>query len=490
MNIFTDSNKLKNINKPARYVGGEVNEIIKKEEKIKTNVALCYPNVYEKGMSSYYFKLLYDNLNIPQDVYCTRCFACDTDFEALLIEENCEIYSLENKKSIKNSDFIIFVIEDELDFTNFITMLKLANIEIYKSKRNENDPKVIVLSLNDINSKPIYKFADIVFENNNDIDNIKELIKYVLEYNSNMSISDEKINLMHIPYSIVPSIRINNMSIIINLEEVSEIEKIVDYIKDCMALQGVTKVSFINQDKIDSYKFCELVYKIKIGIDEIRISPRGLDFARFEEDVLKILLPCMEKSIIDFNITDYIKSNSDLFDIKDIKENILSKFMCIFKNNWSSIKIIYTIGVKEETYEEIDSTLELVQDIVTLYSKYRAKDKLNIILKINYYIPFTDDSNIYSLNSLNKLEMKVQYIKEKKLDSVIRLVTESTDAYISRCILKNGSEDVSNLLTYAYEFGARFDGDKYNNEAWNKALLQCNLLYKNASQKNRSVGEV
>ena len=126
----------------------------------------------------------------------------------------------------------------------------------------------------------------------------------------------------------------------------------------------------------------------------------------------------------------------------------------------------------------------MVQDIVLLYSQFRAKDKLNIILNINYYIPTTDDDSIYSLNSINKLETKVQYIKEKKLDSVIRIVIQNPDAYSTRCILKNGNEDVSSLLIYAYELGARFDGDKYNNEAWNKALLQSNLLYKNASQKN------
>ena len=99
----------KNINKPARYVGGEVNQIIKDKKKIKCNAVLCYPNIYEKAMSSNLVNVLYTNINEIDGVYCKRSFAPDIDFEKLLKENKCSLYSLEDFESIKYSDVIIFV---------------------------------------------------------------------------------------------------------------------------------------------------------------------------------------------------------------------------------------------------------------------------------------------------------------------------------------------------------------------------------------------
>ena len=116
--IDLDSRKLKDINKPARYVGGEVN-IAVKDGNGKSSIVLCYPNLYEKAMSNYMINLLYSNLNNIKHVWCKRCFSVESDFEKLLRETKTELYALEDFKPIKNNDILLFVIDNELDFTSF-----------------------------------------------------------------------------------------------------------------------------------------------------------------------------------------------------------------------------------------------------------------------------------------------------------------------------------------------------------------------------------
>ena len=484
METIIENRKLKYINKPARYVGGEVNQIIKNDANVANKVILCYPNTYERGMSNYYVKLLYSNINLIEDVYCTRCFACDIDFENLLKKENYELYGLEDKKSIRKSDLLIFVIDDELDFTNVINMLKLANIQIDKSKRAEANLKVIAFCPNSINTKPIDKVIDVTFTSENTLDSAKELIKYIGEYKKDKVIKKDNIEIKHITNEIVPSIKINNLSIIIDLEEEINMDNIVEYIKKCIEAQGVTKVSFINQDKIDSYKFCELIYKIKANVEDIRISAKGLDFSRFDEDVISVLLSCMEKSILEFDVVTCSKKLKDKLGIGVDKNQILNKIKCVFKNNWSSVKLVFTIGFPEETYEDIDDIFAITNDIVSMYSKYRAKDKLSILLELDYYIPSLKGKNIYSINTINRLDMKTRYIMDKKLDSVIRINIDSLDRYITKWLLKNGDENLEKVILSAHELGARFDGDisKYNKNAWDKAIFDNNEIIKNYSK--------
>lgn len=467
MKEIIDNGELRNINKPARYVGGEVNQIIK--DNAKYNVALCYPNTYEKAMSNYIVKLLYNNINLIEELYCKRCFAVERDFEILLRNKCCEIYTLEDIKSIRENDMLLFVIDNELDYTNFINMLNLANIELDKLDRKNEDPKILVFASNKLNTKPIERFADVVFNEENEQDNIIKILSFLNEYvNSNKTDVDIKYQTS----CVIPSIKIDNFSIIIDLATIGNIQDTIDFVKKSIEAQGITKVSFINQDKIDNNKFYELVYRLKFNIDDIRIVVKKLDFAKFTPDVLNIILPCMEKSELKLNVSTCNKHLKTMLGLGMEKSNLLDNIKCIFKNGFNSIKLAFNIGLPNETYEDIDDIFNIAEEIVNIYSQSRAKEKLSLIVNINCYVPTIYEINKYSINNINKLDTKIRYINEKKYDPVIKVNVDTVDNYITKILLKNGEEDVSNVIIDAYRLGARFDGNSrdYNKTAWDKAI--------------------
>lgn len=480
MNEIIDRGELRNINKPARYVGGEVNQIIK--INAKKSIVLCYPNIYEKAMSNYIIKLLYSNLNMIEDIWCKRCFALEYDFEELLRNKNYDIYSLEDKKSIKESDILLFVIDDELDYTNFLNMLNLAGIEFDKSNRKINEPKIFVFASSKLNVKPIENFVDRIFNENDEQQNIKNILAFLQEcvkndkcnkYDIDMGNANfQSIEVKNYASRIIPSIKIENLSIIIDLATVHNIEDTIISVKRSIEEQGILKVSFVNQDKMDINKFCELVYRLKFSIQDIRIIVKKMDFIKFSPDILNIILPCMEKSGINFNISTCSKRLRDTVGIGIEKDKLLENVKCVFKNNWSSIKMTFNIGLPNETYADIDEIFNIAEEIVNVYAQSRAKEKLSLIVNINCYIPNLNEKNKYNVNSINKLETKIRYINEKKYDPVIKINIDTIDTYNTKLLLKNGHNDISDILIDAYNLGARFDGNirSYNKNAWDRAI--------------------
>lgn len=474
-----DSIKLQNINKPARYVGGEVNQIIK-NNNIKNRVVLCYLNVYEKAMSNYYINLLYDNLNLIDDVWCKRCFAPDIDFEELLKNNNEEIYSLEDFKSIKESDILLFVIDNELDFTNFFNILKLANIELDKSKRTKSAPKILFLPINNTNVKTIEKYADYVFEFSEPKRSVQKVLKFFKDggkeqlHNINNLIAEySNVDIIHSEKSIIPSIKVNNSSIIIDFCFMGDRNEVIEYINKCVKSRGINKVSFLNYENINEYKFCEYVYKIKANIPNIRILCNNIDFNMFSKEALEVLLPCMEKNTAYFNVTTCSKKIRDKLNVGIDEELLLEKIKKVFKNDRNSITLKFNIGFPDETYEDIDNIFTLLDEIVKLYSKNKAKDKFGMRVYIDYYIPNNLDKMKNLISNFTKLETKVKYIMQKEVDYTIKLDIKDVESYVTRLMLVNADESLTKLIQDAYNLGARFNSDskKYKKLAWEKALF-------------------
>lgn len=160
MNRITDD-ILFRVEKPARYVGGEMNEVIKDKEKIDIRFAFCFPDVYEVGMSHLGIKILYKVLNDREDTWCERVFAPWPDFEKQLRENDIPLYALESKDSISKFDFIGFTLQYEMSFTNILNMLDMANIPVRSSERVEDDTIVIMGGPCAYNPEPLYDIADI-----------------------------------------------------------------------------------------------------------------------------------------------------------------------------------------------------------------------------------------------------------------------------------------------------------------------------------------
>lgn len=154
---------LQYVQKPARYVGGELNSIIKDPEKVDIRYAFCFPDIYEIGMSHLGMKILYGLVNDREDSWCERVFAPDVDMEEQMRKNNVPLFALESGDYIKDFDIIGFTLMYELCYTNVLNMLDLAGIPLYSKDRTELAPIICVGGPCACNPEPIADFVDIVF---------------------------------------------------------------------------------------------------------------------------------------------------------------------------------------------------------------------------------------------------------------------------------------------------------------------------------------
>ncbi len=131
------------VRRPARYVGGEVNQVRKDLSRCDLTFALCFPDVYEVGMSNLGIAILYHILNQIDHIAAERVFAPWTDAEQILREKHIPLFSLESRASLRSFDVIGFSLTNELCYTNVLNMLDLAGIGVRRSERREEDPLII-----------------------------------------------------------------------------------------------------------------------------------------------------------------------------------------------------------------------------------------------------------------------------------------------------------------------------------------------------------
>ena len=154
---------LMQIDKPARYIGNEFNSVIKNPTDVDIRFAMCFPDVYEVGMSHLGIAILYDMLNRREDTYCERVYSPWPDLHNLMKERNIPLFALESQDPIKDFDFIGMTLQYEMCYTNILQILDLAGVPLESKDRVNNDPIVIVGGPCATNPEPIADFIDIAY---------------------------------------------------------------------------------------------------------------------------------------------------------------------------------------------------------------------------------------------------------------------------------------------------------------------------------------
>ncbi len=150
------------VQKPSRYIGGEVGSIIKDKSKIDVRFAFCFPDTYDIGMSHIGMKILYSLKNSRENFWCERCFAPDEDFEKIMRENGIPLYALESLDPIKDFDFIGFTMQYELSYTNVLNMLDLAEIPVFAKDRTRELTQIVVAGGPCVcNPEPLADFIDL-----------------------------------------------------------------------------------------------------------------------------------------------------------------------------------------------------------------------------------------------------------------------------------------------------------------------------------------
>ncbi|WP_099468246.1 TIGR03960 family B12-binding radical SAM protein [Konateibacter massiliensis] len=151
------------IDKPARYIGNEINSVKKDLKDIQIRFAMCFPDVYEIGMSHLGIQILYDMLNSIEDVYCERVYSPWTDLDKIMRERNIPLFALETQDNIKDFDFLGITIQYEMCYTNILQVLDLSQIPLLAKDREEECPIVIGGGPCTYNPEPLADFFDLFY---------------------------------------------------------------------------------------------------------------------------------------------------------------------------------------------------------------------------------------------------------------------------------------------------------------------------------------
>ena len=197
---------LMTVEKPARYIGGEVNAVMKDKDQVDIRFAMCFPDVYEIGMSHLGIQILYDMFNRREDTWCERVYSPWPDLHKVLKEKQIPLFALESQDPVKKFDFLGITIQYEMCYTNILQILDLSGIPLSAEDRTMDDPFVIGGGPCTYNPEPLAEFFDLFYIGEGEIQYFALLDLYKEWKNSGKSRQDFLKAAAQIPGIYVPSL--------------------------------------------------------------------------------------------------------------------------------------------------------------------------------------------------------------------------------------------------------------------------------------------
>ena len=323
---------LKQVEKPARYIGSEINMVEKNPAEVDTRIAFCFPDTYEVGMSHLGLQILYFFFNRREDTYCERCFAPWYDMEEKMRENNIPLFVLETGDPVKSFDFVMFTLQYEMSYTNVINMLDLAGIPIYARDRGEDDPIIIGGGPCAYNPEPLADFFDIFYIGEGEV-SYDEFLDMYREHKKAGGTKDEFLQkALKIAGIYVPKFYD------VNYKENGEVESIKPNHPD--APETIRKVIVTDMDKV-FYPEKQLVPLIEVVHDRVtlevfrgcirgcRFCQAGYVYRPVREKSTERLVEC-SKSLVEYSGHDEISltslSTGDFTDFKNLANNLLDLY--------------------------------------------------------------------------------------------------------------------------------------------------------------------
>lgn len=518
------------VEKPARYVGGEYNQVIKKGANVKVRFAFCFPDIYDIGMSNLGMKILYNTLNNREDTWCERVFAPWIDFEKVMREKGIELYGLESKESIKNFDMIGFTLQYEMSYTNILNMLDLAGVPILSKNRGEEFPFVIAGGPCACNPAPLEEFIDIFMLGEGENLSNKLIQKYLewkekglpkLEYlKSIKNLQGIYIPKLHKKNDIIRKVVVEDMDevfyptkfVVPNIEIVQNkislevfrgcsrgcrfcqagyiyrpvreksYKRLVELAKKSYMSTGLNEISLASLSTCDYSEFKELATEL-IDFGEkkkISLALPSLRIDSIDPDILK-KIQTVRKSSLTFAPEAGSQRLRDVINKNITEEEILNGCKLAFENGWTNIKLYFMIGLPTETYEDLEEIVTLANKIVDLYyslPKELKKGKCNVTVSTSTFVPKPHTPFEWcAQNTLDKIELKQQFLKEKLTNKNIKYAWHNPEISRLEAVIARGDKKVGKLIYEAYKNGAKFDSweSELNLEAWEKAFKKLKI---------------
>ena len=517
---FMDDNLLLSIQKPARYVGNELNSIHKDWEKIRFKVALAYPDAYEIGMSNLGIQILYYIINNQADCLAERVFAPWPDRENQLTTNNLQLTTLESQKPLNQFDLVGFSLGHELTYTNLITMLKLGGIPVRRSERKESDPLIMAGGPCAFNPEPIADFFDffVIGEGEEvlvDIINVLRPTSHVLRSTKLEALSK------------IPGVYVPGLSKTVTKRYVKDFDAVTYPLKPIVpfieAVHDRAVIEIMRGCKWGC-KFCQAGWTSRpvrekklatlleqadavlknTGYEELSlVSLSSSDYSQIEElaktlakkyekEKINLSLPSMRTNSFSIKLAKEIsrvRSNSitlapeagtqrlrDVIGKNMSEENIIEGVKSAFAEGIEAIKLYFMIGLPTETDADLLAICDLAQKLYEIGKSYTKRVRITVNLSTFVPKPHTPLQWERQI-TIEETLAKQKLIKLNTKNKSIELRWHQAEASFLEGLFSRGNRRLSAVIEKAWELGCRFDAwsEHLKFDLWQKAFAECGI---------------
>ena len=531
---------LHNVEKPARYTGGEFNQIVKDINNVNIRVAFCFPDTYEIGMSNLGLRILYGVLNNIDDVWCERVFTPWIDMESEMRNNGIPLYSLESYTPLSDFDIIAFSIGYELSYTNVLNMLDLAGIPLRCTDRGEEDPLVMAGGTCCYNPEPMAAFIDLfVIGEGEEV--IVELIDihrsaacktdflhnaatlkgvYIPSlHNENAPPVKKRIvddlDSAHYPEKpILPSIGIVHDRIVLEL-----FRGCIRGCKFCMAgytgnpvrsrspetlvKQGIAAIQNSGYDELallslstsdyrhldelcdELLEWCES-RKVSLSLPSLRADNFSIELMERVQKVRKSSLTFAPEAGSQ-RLRDYINKNIT-------EEELLEACRVAFSGGWNSVKLYFMLGLPTETDDDVIAIADIAHAVLHAWRDHTNNKKRGVRITISTscfipkpHTPFQREAQISIAEYLNRVNLLKRSIRSK---SITYNWHSPQQGYIE-AVLARGDKQIGNVIETAWKLGARLDSwsEFFSFNIWEAAFHECSIDPEHYAMRKRADDE-